>query len=109
VTLTWRSRAEGALYSWHMKLVDRSGWLALLVTDEGPSHATAEGPRRAGRVGASDACDGGAGGEGQAAVSSWWLLPETDTALHPDQAQRNPSPSRSLKCQEPRDCNSSQQ
>ena len=47
---------EGSLFAWHMKRVERSGWLAL-------------------RVLALDATQ-----------REWTLIPETDTALHPAQA-----------------------
>jgi len=70
---------EGALYSWHMKLTERSGWLALLVSEESDTMADGD-------------CDGAprqscsAEGVSASTQSSWWLVPETDTALHPDQA-----------------------
>ena len=47
---------EGSLFAWHMKRVERSGWLAL-------------------RVVALDTTQ-----------REWTLIPETDTALHPAQA-----------------------
>ena len=55
---------EGALYSWHMKLTERTGWLAL-------------------RVVADD-------DRGDGEPRTWTLIPETDTALHPDQAGELP-------------------
>jgi len=58
---------EGALFAWHMKLVERVGWLTLRVQVVS-SDATAleqAPPMHNG---------------------SWTLVPETDTALYPDQA-----------------------
>ena len=64
---------EGHLYAWHMKLVERTGWLVLTVEV---------------RDGDGDAADGdradGNGPDGEPRL--FHLVPETDTALHPDQA-----------------------
>ena len=53
---------EGHLYAWHMKLVERTGWLVLRVREWPAAQDTLGGGRQ------------------------WELVPETDTALHPDQA-----------------------
>ncbi|KAL1508732.1 hypothetical protein AB1Y20_004827 [Prymnesium parvum] len=58
---------EGALYAWHMKLVDRNGWLALQVAHH------SDGP--------ASTCD-----QTPVDAATSWLIPETDTALQPDQA-----------------------
>jgi len=108
---------EGALYSWHMKLTERTGWLVLQVAAQGGGAERERGERGGGGSGGGGggggsgggpgggsgsggsgggggdvgdatahtaSCDGGA--SGPSARSHWWLVPETDTALHPDQA-----------------------
>lgn len=65
---------EGALYAWRMKLVERTGWLALRVS---LSFSSPEAEAEAAATMAA------ARGEGEAV---WWFIPETDPALYPDQA-----------------------
>ena len=75
-----------------MKLVERSGWIALHVTANDAGRL-ASGPAR------DDSCDaslrvGDVLRTGPSQWNEWWLHPETDTALYPDQAgdlAHNPS------------------
>ena len=95
---------EGALYAWRMKLVDKTGWLALRVSLVLPAAAAAEPEAAAAAAAAAaavaaagGAAGGGGGGRGeggngggeagaQAEVQTWWLVPETDASLYVDQA-----------------------
>ena len=69
---------EGALYAWRMKLVERTGWLALRVS---LTFSSPEAEAEAAAAAAAAAAARGEGGE-----AAWWFLPETDPALYPDQA-----------------------
>ena len=68
---------EGQLYAWHMKLVEREGVLVLKVTGRvpPPSPAPPSPPPPS---------------SPSATWDTWHLVPETDTALHPDQAGELP-------------------
>ena len=86
---------EGALYAWRMKLVDKTGWLALRVSLVLPAAAAAEPEAVAAAAAAVAAAGGGGGGGGgdgggeagaQAEAQTWWLVPETDASLYIDQA-----------------------
>ena len=77
---------EGALYAWHMKLVEREGWVVLQVKGNAPPSSQAA--RTAARTAAASSASAASQTASQAddAPSRWYLVPETDTALHPDQA-----------------------
>ena len=77
---------EGHMYSWHMKLVERNGHVVLHVSAPPPSPTApppASPPAASERTSISSP-------PGTREAGPWFLVPESDTALHPDQAGELP-------------------